>query len=299
MKKYKLEDSCLFKITTKRKLCEILLISHDQLKLLQTNNDLFRSQTISDKKGKKRDCDMPKLPLLQKVHKRVHKLLSSIIVPDYIFSVKGKNAKLNAKYHQENCNKTIITMDIKGFFPSITSSKVYNLFHQVFQCNKDIAFILTHLLTHNNCVPTGCHHSSILSYFACKDIFDNINKKAISNNCKFSLYVDDITISGNKSNIVKTYVSKVMSTNKLSLSEEKTKIYKPSYPRKKITGVILYVNGKIKPQNKTYKKIHELKTLDRDDKQSAQLQGLKLEVKAIKKLNLCSSFLLFTAPSHN
>lgn len=60
-------------------------------------------------------------------------------------------------------------------------------------CNTDVASILAKLLTANGSLATGSTVSPILSFYAFRDMWLAIADLAYKADCKFSVYMDDVT----------------------------------------------------------------------------------------------------------
>lgn len=135
---------------------------------------------------------------LQKLHKQLHKYLSRIQVPDYLHSaVKGRSYVSNAKAHVND--GALIKIDIKKFFPSVPQHKVMHFFRDNLSCAPDVAGLLANIICFNKRLATGSSVSPIISYYAFKGMFDEIAELADRYGLKMTCYVDDLTLSGEKS----------------------------------------------------------------------------------------------------
>lgn len=277
---YPLKDSCLYKITSKQKMYDILLSDKRTIQhFIKQGNKSYIKKVIEKKvdgKIKKRECETPPHnSKLNFIHNRIKNLLQSIETDCYLFSgKKGKSYIGNAKYHQENADKTCVKLDIKGFFPSVKFFNIYNFFYNQMKCSKDIATMLSKLCTYDNRLPTGCKMSMHLAYFSFKKMFDEINGVANENNCKMSLWVDDIIISGSKATLVSDKSKGIITKNGLQYHPGKLHLYKANHS-KELTGVIVDSKGNLKVTNRTQKKINDLRwNQNRTDKELQQLMGL-------------------------
>jgi retron-type reverse transcriptase len=239
---------------------------------------------IKDQNG--RECQTPKgrykKNSLYKIHNKIDLLLSSIDTPEYLFSgKKGKSCLDNAKFHLENHNKIVVKLDIRKFFPSIKFSHIFDFFNNTLSCSWDVATLLTKLSTYNNHLPTGSPLSGRLSYFAHKKMFDDISEKAEKNNCKISVWADDIVISGDNAKKVAWEAKVIIHNRGLKYHTKKFKVYLPS-DNKEITGIIITSEGKIDLRNRSRKKIYELKNKkDKSIEEIATLKGCLNEAKQI------------------
>ncbi len=293
-KRYPLENSCFYKLSSKKKLSEILGINISDLEEISNSNEKnFIESSVKDyrlvrvkdyaelndkdirekiempngKKFaiaaiKKRLCQTPKgnkKEGLYRIHQRLSFLLSSIQTKEYLFSgTKGKSCPDKAKFHLENCDKYVVKLDLKGFFPSVTFESIFNFFEKDLKCGAAVAKILAKILTFKDFLPTGSPASMVMAYYANKRMFDEIDKIVSDYGCKMSLWVDDIVISGNKAVKVSWEARKIIIKHGLNYNKKKFKIYQPS-ENKEITGVIITPTGELKLRNRSNLKIHHLK----------------------------------------
>ena len=136
----------------------------------------------------------PSTKMLKIIQKRINNLLNSKIRPaSYAFgSTKGRSGVSNARFHQGN--KFIFQTDLRGFFPSITSSGVYEMFVG-FGFSPDVSSILTKLTTYKGHLPQGTSTSSTIANLVFSKTGNVIERYCQQNGLRFSTYVDDLTIS--------------------------------------------------------------------------------------------------------
>lgn len=159
--------------------------------------------------------------------------------------VKGKTIKDNAKVHARS--KYIVKLDIKDFYPSIHSTKVYNFFVKKQQCSPDVAHILTALTTYEYALPLGTSTSPMLADLIVRPIDARINGMAKKVGLKYTRYVDDLTLSGSFSTErVTNLIVKILKQSGFKVKREKLIFYKPKQPSEEriITGVRIY-NGRV------------------------------------------------------
>ena len=150
------------------------------------------------------------------------------------------------------------TMDISHFYDSVSRNRVYHMFRDLFLMEDDIATIMTNLVMHGNVLPTGAPSSQLIAYWAYQDIFSEINEYANENNCKFSLYVDDMIFSS-ENRIpydFREHIAAILKNNGLYAKRQKDKQYGPN-AFKIVTGCGIK-NGRMRLQNKRRKEIIEL-----------------------------------------
>ncbi|MGX9190410.1 reverse transcriptase family protein [Stenotrophomonas sp. Ker107b] len=196
-------QSPLYKVTSKRKLADILKISVKDLRFLASLTDNYRHWELPQKRQeilaglpekKPRVIQQPK-PLLDAVHRRLAQLLSRISKPSFVFSAtKGLDYVDNARAHM-NPHRGV-KVDIKNFYASVRARLVRQFFEERLSCVPDVAKLLTQICCAGEFLPTGSAVSPLLSYFACSDLFARIHKMAAQKDLVFTLYVDDMMFSG-------------------------------------------------------------------------------------------------------
>ena len=251
-KRYPLDQSPLFKLVTKKKLGELLGFDPKNLKFLTDEKQYHVFQKVAG--DKIREIQTP-ICDLKRVHKKIAILLSKIEVPDYVYSAKGRSYISNAKQHLGIY--PLIKTDISQFYPSITFPFVYRFFHFMCKCSQDVSFILSQICCYKGKhLPTGSPISGYVAYFSSKHIFDAIDRLVKNEKCVMTLYVDDITISGEKaSKRLLWRVNEIIRRNGLKVKNKKSISFAPVSP-KPVTGVII-TGDKLRIPNKLHKNIWE------------------------------------------
>ena len=249
------------------------------IKIKTKNKNTFNLQykPYIEKHPKRRLIEAPKKEI-KIIQKRIKEQLDLIEFPNNVFSgMKGRSYIDNAYYHIES--NYFLKMDLSKFFPNTSREKIYNFYYNKLKVSSDIASILTDLssvditnimstevkdfiiekgIRYTNHLPSGSPISSILSYLANIDMFDELNKLAKNNNCLVSFYVDDIIFSS-KYQIPKALIQKakrIITKHGQIVNEDKTKTYMAN-DYKKITGCVIK-NHELYISNKTRYKIAEL-----------------------------------------
>lgn len=166
-----------------------------------------------------------------------------LLLPEGIMGgISGKSIKDNAYQHLKQ--ELVVTIDIKNCFPKITNEMVFKAWRETIGCSDKIAGLLTHLTTFQKQLPQGAPTSTALCNLCLLPLFTEIKKYADENNISFTLYIDDITLSGNTAN-VKTSLSFVIAAiKKYGFSVSNKKILKmPANVQQKVTGTL--VNKKV------------------------------------------------------
>ncbi|GLK83177.1 reverse transcriptase family protein [Ancylobacter defluvii] len=250
----RIEDCWLFAVASKEDLARRLSTDRQKISvsdLERLSADAGNYRLFSIRQGtKERPVQEPKREL-QQIHARIHRLLSRVVVPEYLHSaVKGKSYLTNAREHGHGIS--IIKIDVKKFFPSVPRFRVFTFFKIVMKCRKDVSGLLADLITFDQRLPTGSSASPIIAYYAFKPMFDEISRFAESAGLKMSCYVDDMTFSGSNANRFNLYeIHKIIS--KYGLKSHKMKYFVDQEP-KIITGVCNTPSGERVP-NKLHLKI--------------------------------------------
>lgn len=280
-------------ITTEKHLLYILKVSRQQLDSIIENIDKYYSTWEKPKLNKdtneplyNSDGTIKKRTInstnkdLKVIQKRLYNyLLSKTTLPNYFFGgTPKKDNILNAKYHQGN--KYVFTTDLKSFFPSINHKMVFYMFLKL-GCTPEIARTLTKLTTHNYQVPQGVPTSTLIANLVFKPVGDRIQALAKENNIKFSIFVDDITMSSSIDFHKKIpEILSIITTSGYKISHSKT-FYKTKNPI--VTGVICQ-NNKLKIPQSYNKRIKRIKADVQNNEQAfLKIKGLTMYRQRIKQ----------------
>ena len=220
---------------------------------VKTDKDTGLPLTDADGNQRTRQLNSTKIEL-KRIQKRILALLMSHVeIPTYAFGgVPKKDNIKNAKYHQGN--KYIFTTDLRSFFPSISHNRVFEVY-----CNNGysptVARILTKLTTYKYQLPQGVPTSTLLALLAFKPTGDKLYDYALQHNLKFSIFVDDITISSKVDfkHLVPEILDIIVSAG-YKISHNKTH-YSTKNPI--VTGIKCQ-NNRIKLPQSTYKRLSKL-----------------------------------------
>lgn len=111
--------------------------------------------------------------------------------------VDKKNVAENALLHTKK--KTVLTLDLKDFFPSINSRRVFGLFSKHFKFNSEVSSTLTGLVTHKGCLPQGAPTSPIISNMICFKMDRTFLNYCSVHRLTYSRYADDLVFSSTSS----------------------------------------------------------------------------------------------------
>lgn len=139
--------------------------------------------------------------------------------------VKGRSIKDNAQVHVHS--DYIAKLDIKAFYPSIRSVRVYEFFIDQ-ECTPDVSRALTALTTREYALPLGTSTSPALADQIAQPLDIRISGIATRAGLRYTRYVDDITLSGSfpLERLART-VAKVLRQSGFKIKRSKLVFYTP------------------------------------------------------------------------
>ena len=248
-------SSPFFRLRSRKKLARLLYRGQPGLEALAREPDPYRHFPKKKPGGGVRPISAPRGDLKQ-VQARIATLLHRIAPPDYLFApVAGRSYVDNAARHLGA--QSIRLLDIADFFPSCTGQKVYWFFNTRMQCSRDVAGVITGLVTHEGSLPQGSPCSPILAYLSYVDMWERISEIVKEAGCTLSVYADDLTISGTM--VPEAAIWKVKRElqghgHRYNAAKERSRRGKPA----EITGVILRPDG-LHPPNRSRKRLREVR----------------------------------------
>ena len=282
-KSYPLHQSPLFKLRNRKRLAALLHISTAELRHLAKHADsLYSEFDVPKKTGGVRGVENPRRQL-KLVQARIARLLGRIAPPDYLFCpVKGRCYVTNAAQHRGQ--RVVHCLDVRKYFPSTSSRRIYWFFHSVLGCEKDIAALLAKLASYRGHLPTGSPLSPIMAFFAHYDVWETIAAHCKTNGYRLTVYIDDVTISGaSLSAAVLWDIKRVIHRAGLRYHKEKHFTDRPA----EITGVIvdgdrlLAPNRQLKKLNDTRRALRGRVPASAEKKLQERLSGLQGQVAQI------------------
>ena len=216
-------------------------------------SQFYRHFTILKKNGKTRDIYEP-LPDLKYVQTWIlENILEKCPVSPYAKAyVKGRTLKHNAKFHK--AQKTVVTMDIKDFFPSITTEDVTKIFEKLGYF-PNVSCFLAHLCCLNFSLPQGAPTSPYLSNLRFSSIDAQISEYTTAEKIRYTRYADDLTFSGdfNEHHLIQT-ISDIIHDNGFCINPSKTRVARQN-ARQEVTGIV--VNEKMQISKLKRKEIRQ------------------------------------------
>lgn len=283
-KSYPERDSPFFRLRSKSKLAELLYSSIGRLKKLAQADDLYTDFSKPKSNGGTRQISAPRDDL-KEIQSRIAEILQRITPPDYLFApVSGRSYVDNAARHVGS--DSVRLLDIKDFFPNCMGNKVIWFFTKRMECSIDVATILCGIVTRNNSLPQGSPCSPILAFLTYIDMWEEIERIVDENDCKLSVYADDLTISGRT--VPERAIWEIKKAlhkhgHRYQVGKERSKHLKPA----EITGVILHKDRLLAPNRQheklqaTRRELAKAQTSKRRQSLQAQLKGRIAQIRQI------------------
>lgn len=238
--------------------------------------DHWTLNKIRDSKGKERMCWVPS-GILKKIQKRLLNIFYQIYKPSSAAHgfVPHKSIVTNATPHIK-CDQ-LLKIDIKNFFPSITTRQVFAFFKYKLKCNKVVARTLTILTTYKGHLPQGSVTSPYLSNCILDRLDYRLGMLAQKLQCQYTRYADDIAISTKDNDNLgslyklKQLIVKILGEEGFQENTKKTE-FKRHNQRKTVTGIV--VNEKLNPKRwyylRTRAAAHQYSTQDKKEQRSTR-----------------------------
>jgi retron-type reverse transcriptase len=199
----------------------------------------YKTYNVTKKSGKERTISQPSRKLKGLQSWVLVNILNKVNVSS---SCKGfeKNSSIldNALPHKGS--NTILSLDLKDFFPSITSKQVYNVFKSL-GYNSKIGTILTNICTFNKALPQGSPCSPKLANLVTWRLDLRIQGYVGKRGLNYTRYADDLTFSGlSPAKVVKILpmVKHIINNENFEINNSKTRIA-GSARAKTVTGLVI------------------------------------------------------------
>lgn len=166
--------------------------------LAKRSPKLYRHVPQTKKDGSSRNTYDAHEPLKRVQRKIVDRLLAHVSFPVYLHGgIKDpsvpRSIYSNAQTHGHA--RHLVLLDIKDFFPSISSEHVCQLFKGLLGFGDDVSRLLAQLTTLQGAVPQGASTSSYLANLLFWDVEPAVVARLESQGLRYSRFADDITIS--------------------------------------------------------------------------------------------------------
>ncbi len=163
-------------------------------------NRYITFQVPKKKKGEFRTIDAP-CAGLKMIQRALNLIFQTIYIPHEAAMgfVPGRSVVTNAKVHVGQ--KYVYNIDLKDFFPSITSGRLFKrLLVAPFSMDKKVASLVADLCCYTNAngqnvLPQGAPTSPTITNFISEHLDRKLSKLARAYGMKYTRYADDITFS--------------------------------------------------------------------------------------------------------
>lgn len=154
------------------------------------------------KKGEYRTIDAPN-PTLKGMQRALNYALQLVYTPSPVVMgfTPGRSIVTGAQMHVGQ--KFVYNIDLKNFFPSITSGRVYaRMLSRPFACNKEVASLIADLCCYERgydkvkVLPQGAPTSPTFTNIICDRLDVKLSHLAKAYGLRYTRYADDITFSG-------------------------------------------------------------------------------------------------------
>jgi len=188
-------------------------------------------------KLKERVIDNPIDPLKFIQNRIYQRLLQPLSWPDHIHGgIKGKSLIMNVSHHLRS--NVIVTLDIKSFFPSITTFQIYAIWNELLGCSPAVAALLTRLTTFERHLPQGASTSSALANLVLYSFDQPIRDYCTEAGILYTTWVDDLAFSGEGSRQVINIAVNALRKGGFAAPHRKLRIM-PAHDRQFLTGLLL------------------------------------------------------------
>ena len=156
--------------------------------------------------------------------------------------VPGRSVVSNAKPHLNGRLK--IHMDIRDFFPTITTPRVYGVFHKIFGYGKRLAWLLANLSCYEGKLPQGAPTSPMIANFVAIGLDRSIIRLIRPLRGYYTRYVDDLTFSfrsrllGLTADTFTRQIAQIVESHNFTVNLDKTSIVSRRR-RMVVTGVVV------------------------------------------------------------
>jgi retron-type reverse transcriptase len=216
----------------------------------------YKTFHIPKKRGDPREINAPSLVL---------KSIQNVILLRHLYNfrphksamgfIRGKSIVNNAEIHVRKSH--VYNIDLKDFFPSITSKQVFTLFRSKGYSVVCAKFI-TELCTLEKKLPQGAPTSPAIANMVCYHLDFRLRKLAGKCNLSYSRYADDLTFSGlYVKKWLKDKIKEIIKDEGFELSPNKEKLTKQKKKfRQEVTGLV--VNRKVSIGRTKYNQLRAL-----------------------------------------
>lgn len=217
-----------------RSLSDFLGFAPQHIFYLVGNSDqlYFDIEIPKRSSDEKRNISVPITELKGVQREILARILEPIVVNEHAYAyVKSKSVVQAAR---KLCGvKAVLKADLRNFFPSINSRRVFGLFRSL-NFNDATAFMLTSLVTYKGALCQGAPTSPTISNILCRNLDQQLTDLTRAWELQYLRYSDDLFFYGAsdfKYRDVLGVVTRVVSDNGFTVNGRKTRYYPRGKPR--------------------------------------------------------------------
>lgn len=278
------------KLVSVRALERLLRIPREELERLadEINTHYRPWPSKNPRTGKVRIIRSPS-PELKQVQRRIAKrVLNGFELGSEVHGgVKGRSPKSNAEAHRAKA--CLITIDVRRFFPSVRHTLVYRMLRWELGFGRDVARLITRLVTHKGQLPQGAPTSPIIANLFLRLAVDTlVVAEAKQANVTYTRFIDDVGLSGDNPRELINLVARALTTRRLAISrKEKLRIMPRSTPQK-ITGLLVNGNKPSIPKGRRDRvraAIHEFARMAKGLSRDKALRSIRGRISHVRQFN--------------
>ncbi|MDO8452784.1 MAG: reverse transcriptase family protein [bacterium] len=154
-----------------------------------------------------------------------------------IGGVPGRSVASNAKPHIDQ--EMVLGLDIRDCFPKINHSTIHLIWSKWFGFDANSARLLTQLTTLHRHLPQGSPTSLALCNLSLLPLYEDIDNYTSKAGLNFSMFVDDISVSGEKEPVQESIDTLIKIIQKHGYPVRHSKIRKmPRHTPQIVTGLL-------------------------------------------------------------
>lgn len=237
----------------------------------------YRHFALQTGKDKVRHIDHPASELLDVQRRIVRHVLAPMGFGDAAHGgIRGRSPETNAKVHQGK--RCVVKVDVKNFFPNVKHKRVYRMFRHECGFGKDVAHLLTRLVTLRGSLPQGAATSPAVANHFVRVVDEALRTSVAHHGLGYSRFVDDLAISGDRPKLLIDQTIRLLKARGLKLAPEKLKVCGRG-GHQEVTGLLVNDDNRL-TISRLYRdavrsSIHKLRSMRRDEwpKQIASIEG--------------------------
>ena len=203
------------------------------------SENYYKTYEIRKKSGKLRTISQPSRKLKGLQSWLLIHILNNVKVSNSCKGFEKNSSTLDNALPHKGAN-TVLSMDLKDFFPTITSKQVFNIFRKL-GYNNLVSTIFSNICTYKGELPQGSPCSPKLANLSAWNLDLRIQGYVGKRGINYTRYADDLTFSGlNPSNVVKIIpmIKEIIESENFQINNSKTRIA-GSAREKIVTGLVL------------------------------------------------------------